>query len=151
MASPPSPVRRRSLTPFVGIGDAKIAVTAGGRLTVLVMVAVSLVAIPVQTAALYGLLTMRRVVLGSAPQPAKEPTVLVATRLTDFGSFSDFFGEFVSGQGQHAIGSRPPRLVFLCNKPQFEFRAFQASPPRRAAACRSRGPPENKARGCFSS
>lgn len=42
-----------SFTPFVGVGDSRVAVTTCGKLVVFVMVIISIVAIPVQTAQLY--------------------------------------------------------------------------------------------------
>ena len=54
----------------------------------------------------------------------RTPMVLMSTRLTEVRGFSDFFSEFY-----HALeDSRMPRnlrLTVLCNKPSFEFKAFQ--------------------------
>lgn len=115
-----------SFTPFVGVGDSRVAVTTCGKLVVFVMVIISIVAIPVQTAQLYSLMSVRRIRLGRIPHPDREPTVLVATRVDDLNTFTEFFTEFFSGPRHSGNGRlRSLRLLYLCNKPPFELRAFQ--------------------------
>ncbi len=55
------------------------------------------------------------------------PMVLVGTRLSEVRGFSDFFSEFFTALRKVHF---PPnlRMVVLCTRPNYELRAFQASP-----------------------
>ncbi len=59
--------------------------------------------------------------------------ILVGTRLTEVRGFSDFFSEFFTALRKTQF---PPnmRMVVLCNRPNYELRAFQV---RLRAACLS--------------
>ena len=60
---------------------------------------------------------------GSMPG-AKQSMILVASRLTEVRGFSDFFSEFFTALRKTQF---PPnmRMVVLCNRPNYELRAFQ--------------------------
>lgn len=60
---------------------------------------------------------------GSMPG-AKQSMILVGTRLTEVRGFSDFFSEFFTALRKTQF---PPnmRMVVLCNRPNYELRAFQ--------------------------
>lgn len=72
-------------------------------------------------------MSVRRIRLGRLPHPERDPTVLVATRVDDLNTFTEFFGEFFSGPRNRGGGPklRSLQLLYLCNKPPFELRAFQ--------------------------
>ena len=55
---------------------------------------------------------------------AKQSMVLVGTRLSEVRGFSDFFSEFFTALRKAHF---PPnmRMVVLCNRPNYELRAFQ--------------------------
>ena len=55
---------------------------------------------------------------------AKQSMILVGTRLTEVRGFSDFFSEFFTALRKTQF---PPnmRMVVLCNRPNYELRAFQ--------------------------
>eukprot|EP00884_Botryococcus_braunii_P010005 jgi/Botrbrau1/19005/Bobra.0100s0039.1 len=106
----------------VGFGDV-VAVSPVGKFTVLAMILVGVVLIPVQTSQLYAQLTARRVTLGSVPD-GKAPTVLVSTQLSDVRGFADFFTEFFQALKKSSMPTAT-RMVGLCNRPNYEFRAFQ--------------------------
>ena len=55
---------------------------------------------------------------------AKQSMVLVGTRLSEVRGFSDFFSEFFTALRKAHF---PPnmRMVVLCNRPDYELRAFQ--------------------------
>ncbi len=57
---------------------------------------------------------------------AKQSMILVATRLSEVRGFSDFFSEFFTALRKTQF---PPnmRMVVLCNRPNYELRAFQVS------------------------
>ncbi len=63
---------------------------------------------------------------GTLPGP-RTPMVLVGTRLSEVRGFSDFFSEFFTALRKVHF---PPnlRMVVLCTRPNYELRAFQASP-----------------------
>lgn len=58
---------------------------------------------------------------------AKQSMILVGTRLTEVRGFSDFFSEFFTALRKTQF---PPnmRMVVLCNRPNYELRAFQVRP-----------------------
>lgn len=64
-------------------------------------------------------------IAGSMPG-AKQSMILVGTRLTEVRGFSDFFSEFFTALRKTQF---PPnmRMVVLCNRPNYELRAFQVS------------------------
>lgn len=106
----------------VGFGD-MVPMTFVGRFAVLVMICVGVVLIPVQASQVYSQLQARRVTLG--PMPDKHmPTVLASTRLTEVRGFSDFCSEFFQALEESGLPKKL-RMVVMCNKPSFEFRAFQ--------------------------
>lgn len=110
----------------VGYGDV-VPQTVLGRACVLAMIAVGVVLIPVQAAQFYSEVTARRVVRGMIPDWKSKPFVLLSTRLTEVRAFSDFFSEFTQALGQHPAAKLPRNtaLVVLCNRPSYEFTAFQ--------------------------
>ncbi|KAL3142086.1 hypothetical protein ABBQ32_004709 [Trebouxia sp. C0010 RCD-2024] len=106
----------------VGFGD-MVPITFVGRFAVLVMICIGVVLIPVQASQVYTQLQARRVTLG--PMPDKHmPTVLASTRLTEVRGFSDFCSEFFQALEESGLPKKL-RMVVMCNKPSFEFRAFQ--------------------------
>ena len=108
----------------VGYGDV-VATSFMGRAAILGMIALGIVLIPVQAAAFYAELNARRVVRGSLPDWRGKPFVLLSTRLTEVRAFSDFFAEFQQALGASSRFPRATKLMALCNRPSFEFSAFQ--------------------------
>ena len=60
--------------------------------------------------------------------------ILVNTRLTEVRGFSDFFSEFFTALRKAQF---PPnmRMVVLCNRPNYELRAFQVCCQQRPCTC----------------
>lgn len=112
----------------VGYGDV-VAQSALGKAVVVAMICVGVVLIPVQATAFYAELQARRVVRGTLPD-WRAPCVVLSTRLTEVRAFSDFFSEF---KGALAASHLPAstKLVVLCNRPSYEFSAFQELHERR--------------------
>lgn len=50
--------------------------------------------------------------------------VLLSTRLTEIRAFSDLFAEFQAALEESAL-PLSTKMVFLCNRPTYEFIAFQ--------------------------
>ena len=108
----------------VGFGDV-VAKTVFGKAFVVVMIAVGLVIIPVQAALFYNEISARRVIKGTLPDWRGKPFVLLSTRLTEVRAFSDFFAEFQQALGSTSLFPKNTKIVALCNRPSFEFSAFQ--------------------------
>lgn len=108
----------------VGYGDV-VAKSMLGRAAVLAMIAVGIVLIPVQAAAFYSEVNARRVVRGSLPDWRGKPFVLLSTRLTEVRAFSDLFSEWQQALRSSTRFPRNSKLIALCNRPSFEFSAFQ--------------------------
>lgn len=108
----------------VGYGDV-VATSFIGRAAILAMIALGIVLIPVQAAAFYAELSARRVIRGSLPDWRGKPFVLLSTRLTEVRAFSDFFAEYRQALGSSSRFPRTTKLMALCNRPSFEFSAFQ--------------------------
>ena len=107
----------------VGYGDV-VATSFLGRACILAMIAVGIVLIPVQAATFYSEVSARRVVRGALPDWRGTPFVLLSARLTEVRAFSDLFAEFQQALGSARFPSNT-KLVALCNRPSFEFTAFQ--------------------------
>jgi voltage-gated potassium channel Kch len=108
----------------VGYGDV-VATSLLGRAAILAMIALGIVLIPVQAAAFYSEVNARRVVRGSLPDWRGKPFVLLSARLTEVRAFSDFFAEYQQALGSSSRFPRMTKLIALCNRPSFEFSAFQ--------------------------
>ena len=108
----------------VGYGDV-VATSLLGRAAIMAMIAVGIVLLPVQAAQFYSELSARRVIRGSLPDWRGKPFVLLSTRLTEVRAFSDFFSEFQQALGAYSRFPRATKLVALCNRPSYEFSAFQ--------------------------
>ena len=54
-----------------------------------------------------------------------KPFVLLSTRLTEVRAFSDLFAEFTQALGTSTRFPKTTKIVVLCNRPSFEFSAFQ--------------------------
>ena len=124
----------------VGFGDV-VPRTILGKLAIICVVLVGVVAIPVRASQVYQFLMMRRSMHGTVP--SFQPFVLMASRLSDIRAFGDLFTEFFHemesqvnwGRVQRGkkerraplLPSNPGRtkLVVVSNKPSFEFQAFQ--------------------------
>jgi len=102
-----------------------VATTFLGKACVVAMIAVGIVLIPVQAATFYNELAARRVVRGSLPDWRGKPFILLSTRLTEVRAFSDLFAEFQQALGTTALFPLGTKVVTLCNRPSFEFSAFQ--------------------------
>lgn len=89
------------------------------------MIAIGLVLIPVQAALFYNEISARRVIRGSLPDWRGKPFVLLSTRLTEVRAFSDLFAEFQQALGSTTLFPKTTKIVALCNRPSFEFSAFQ--------------------------
>ena len=57
--------------------------------------------------------------------PATTPVVLMSTRLTEIRAFSDLFSEFRASLEESGLPLNT-KLLVLCNRPSYEFVAFQA-------------------------
>lgn len=108
----------------VGYGDV-VATSVLGRAAILGMIALGIVLIPVQAAAFYSEVSARRVVRGSLPDWRGKPFVLLSARLTEVRAFSDFFAEYQQALGSSTRFPKTTKLIALCNRPSFEFSAFQ--------------------------
>jgi voltage-gated potassium channel Kch len=108
----------------VGFGDV-VPTTVFGKAFVVVMIAVGLVMIPVQAALFYNEISARRVIKGTVHNWRGKPFVLLSTRLTEVRAFSDFFSEFQQALGGTSLFPKSTKIVALCNRPSFEFSAFQ--------------------------
>ena len=108
----------------VGFGDV-VAQTVFGKAFVVVMIAVGLVLIPVQAALFYNEISARRVIKGTLPDWRGKPFVLLSTRLIEVRAFSDLFAEFQQALGTTTLFPKDTKIVALCNRPSFEFSAFQ--------------------------
>lgn len=108
----------------MGFGDV-VAMTFVGKACVVAMIAVGIVMIPVQAAAFYNEVSARRVTKGNLPDWRGKPFVLLSTRLTEVRAFSDFFAEFQQALSSSSKFTTSTKLVALCNRPSFEFSAFQ--------------------------
>ncbi|GAB4817363.1 hypothetical protein N2152v2_004409 [Parachlorella kessleri] len=106
----------------VGYGDV-VATTFLGKAVVLATICLGVVAIPVQAAQVYAELSARRVVLGTLPD-WRTPIVLLSSRLAEVRAFSDLYSEFQAALKYSAF-PRNTKMVVLCGRPSFEFRAFQ--------------------------
>lgn len=108
----------------VGFGDV-VPTTVFGKAFVVVMIAVGLVTIPVQAALFYNEISARRVIKGTLHNWRAKPFVLLSTRLTEVRAFSDLFAEFQQALGATSLFPKNTKIVALCNRPSFEFSAFQ--------------------------
>lgn len=108
----------------VGFGDV-VAQTVFGKAFVVIMIAVGLVLIPVQAALFYNEISARRVIKGTLPDWRGKPFVLLSTRLIEVRAFSDLYAEFQQALGTTTLFPRDTKIVALCNRPTFEFSAFQ--------------------------
>ena len=108
----------------VGFGDV-VPTTVFGKAFVVVMIAVGLVMIPVQAALFYNEISARRVIKGTLHNWRGKPFVLLSTRLTEVRAFSDLFAEFQQALGVTSLFPKNTKIVALCNRPSFEFAAFQ--------------------------
>jgi voltage-gated potassium channel Kch len=108
----------------VGFGDV-VAKTVFGKAFVVVMIAVGLVLIPVQAALFYNEISARRVIKGTLPDWRGKPFVLLSTRLIEVRAFSDLYAEFQQALGTTTLFPKDTKIVALCNRPSFEFSAFQ--------------------------
>lgn len=108
----------------VGFGDV-VPTTVFGKAFVVVMIAVGLVMIPVQAALFYNEISARRVIKGTLHNWRGKPFVLLSTRLTEVRAFSDLFAEFQQALGATSLFPKNTKIVALCNRPSFEFSAFQ--------------------------
>ncbi|PRW44899.1 Potassium channel subfamily T member 2 isoform A [Chlorella sorokiniana] len=115
----------------VGFGDV-VAQTMLGRAVIILTICFGVVAIPVQAAQLYAEFTARRVVRGSVPSGDwRSPMVLLSTRLTEVRAFSDFYYEFQQGLKMSPQFPSNTKMLVLCNRPSYEFGAFQELHERR--------------------
>jgi hypothetical protein len=114
-----------TVTTLSTVGSDVVPVSLFGRLAVLGMIAVGIVLIPVQAAAFYAEVSARRVVRGTLPAIRGRPFLLLSARLAEVRAFSDFFAEFRQALAASRTLPRNARLVVLCNRPSFEFTAFQ--------------------------
>ena len=112
----------------VGYGDV-VPKTFLGGLVVLAAICVGVVLIPVQATQFYTELNARRVVRGTLPDRLGAPFILLSTRLTEVRAFGDFYSEFQQALRQSLFASTT-KLVVLCNRPSFEFGAFQEANER---------------------
>lgn len=114
-----------------GYGDIT-AHTLLGKLTVIGMLLAALLLVPLQTSQLVSLLVARRQKLGNVPRSKSVPTLLMVTQLNDYGRFFDSFEEIF-----HETKDLPAnyRLVCLCSKPEFEYRALQELNQGRLTFC----------------
>lgn len=108
----------------VGFGDV-VAETVFGKAFVVVMIAIGLVMIPVQAALFYNEVSARRVIKGTLPDWRGKPFVLLSTRLIEVRAFSDLYAEFQQALGTTTLFPKDTKIVALCNRPSFEFSAFQ--------------------------
>ena len=108
----------------VGFGDV-VPHTVFGKAFVVVMIAIGLVMIPVQAALFYNEISARRVIKGTLHNWRGKPFVLLSTRLTEVRAFSDLFAEFQQALGVTSLFPKNTKIVALCNRPSFEFSAFQ--------------------------
>ncbi len=108
----------------VGFGDV-VPTTVFGKAFVVIMIAVGLVMIPVQAALFYNEISARRVIKGTLHNWRGKPFVLLSTRLTEVRAFSDLFAEFQQALGVTSLFPKNTKIVALCNRPSFEFSAFQ--------------------------
>ena len=108
----------------VGFGDV-VPTTVFGKAFVVVMIAVGLVTIPVQAALFYNEISARRVIKGTLHNWRGKPFVLLSTRLTEVRAFSALFAEFQQALGVTSLFPKTTKIVALCNRPSFEFSAFQ--------------------------
>ena len=102
-----------------------VAISVVGQACVVAMIAIGIVLIPVQAAAFYNEVSARRTVKGSLPDWRGKPFVLLSTRLTEVRAFSDMFAEFQQALGSSSQFPMGTKIVALCNRPSFEFTAFQ--------------------------
>jgi hypothetical protein len=107
----------------VGFGDV-VPRTFLGRACVMAMIAVGVVLIPVQAAQVYSEVSARRVVRGTLADWSA-PFVVLGTRLTEVRAFSDFYAEWRLALAREAAWPNNTKLTVLCNRPSFEFGAFQ--------------------------
>ncbi|PSC70953.1 transcription factor MYB44-like isoform B [Micractinium conductrix] len=115
----------------VGFGDV-VATSFLGKAVVIATICIGVVAIPVQAAQLYAEFTARRVVRGSMPSGDwRAPMVLLSTRLTEVRAFSDFYAEFQQALAQSPLFPSNTKMLVLCNRPSYEFGAFQELHERR--------------------
>lgn len=61
---------------------------------------------------------------GTVPKDAATPFVLLSTRLSEIRAFSDLFAEFQAAM-EESVLPLSTRMVVLCNRPTYEFTAFQ--------------------------
>jgi len=108
----------------VGYGDV-VATSVLGRAAILAMIALGIVLIPVQAASFYSEVSARRVIRGFLPDWRGKPFVLLSARLTEVRAFSDFFAEYQQALGSSTRFPKITKLIALCNRPSFEFSAFQ--------------------------
>lgn len=96
------------------------------------MLLAALLLVPLQTSQLVSLLVARRQKLGNVPKSKSIPTLLMVTQLNDYGRFFDSFEEIF-----HETKDIPGnyRLVCLCSKPEFEYRALQELNQGRLTFC----------------
>jgi voltage-gated potassium channel Kch len=114
----------------VGFGDI-VPVTVLGKLVVIGAILVGVVMIPVQATQFYAELVARRVVRGTLPDRGiGSPFILLSTRLSEVRAFSDFHAEFQQALRQ-SLFAATTKLVVLCNRPSFEFTAFQEAHERK--------------------